>query len=79
VGTCFLKFLVGSVEAQLQLVNGCFELAGTGIVNKAAHAYECSTISKMKLTDPVEVEKAIRGLKTRKVVGPDGPNKVMRH
>jgi hypothetical protein len=46
----------------------------TGIASKAIHSYECSPISQLKLTDPLEVDEAIRGLKIGKIVGPSGPN-----
>ena len=46
----------------------------TGIASKAIHSYECSPISQLQLTDPLEVEEAIRVLKIDKVVGSSGPN-----
>jgi hypothetical protein len=58
----------------LHPVNDPCELAVTWIASKAIHSYECSTISQLQLTDPLEVEEAIRVLKIDKVVGPSGPN-----
>jgi hypothetical protein len=46
----------------------------TGIASEAIHSHECSPISQLQLTDPLEVEEAIMVLNIDKVVGASGPN-----
>jgi hypothetical protein len=50
------------------------------MVDVALRAYSFAPASEPKLTNPVEVQKAIRGLKRSKAPGPDGiPNRALKH
>jgi hypothetical protein len=50
------------------------------IVDVALRSYFLTPISEPKLTVPDEVQEAIRGLKVRKALGPNGkPNRALKH
>jgi len=50
------------------------------VVNEAMRAYSFAPASEPKLTNPTEVQDAIRGLKVGKAPGPDGiPNRALKH
>jgi hypothetical protein len=62
--------LADSLEAQLQPVNDPSDLAIIEMVNEAMRAYEYAPASEPKLTSPLEVQQAIRGLKVGKAAVP---------
>jgi hypothetical protein len=50
------------------------------VVNEAMRAYSFAPASEPKLTNPTEVQDAIRGLKVGKAPGPDGiPTRALKH
>jgi hypothetical protein len=72
--------LADSLEAKFHLVNDPSDPAVIEMVNEAMRAYEYAPASESKLTIPLEVQEAIRGLKVGKAPGPNGiPNTVLRH
>jgi hypothetical protein len=72
--------LADSLETQFQLVNDPSDPADIEMFNKAMREYEYASASEPKLTSPLDVEEAIRGLKVGKSPGPNGvPNRVLRH
>jgi hypothetical protein len=74
------KKVAESLEAQFQPVNDPSVPAVIEVVNEAMRAYSFVPASESKLTNPTEVQDAIRGLKVGKAPGPDGiPNRVLKH
>jgi hypothetical protein len=72
--------LVDSLEVQFQPVNDPSDPAVIEMVDKALQAYSFSPASEPKLTNPAEVQDAIRGLKVGKAPGPNStPNKALKH
>jgi hypothetical protein len=70
--------LAESIEAQFQPVNEPSDPAVIETVDEALRAQSCAPASKPMLTNPVEVQKAIRRLKVRKA--PDGiPTRALKH
>ena len=72
--------LADSLKAQFQPVNDPSVPAVIEKVNEAMRAYSSAPTSEPKLTNPTEVQDAIRGLKVGKAPGPDGiPNRALKH
>jgi hypothetical protein len=72
--------LADSLEAQFQPVADPSDPAVIETVDVALQAYTSEPASKPMLTDPAEVQHAIRGLKISKVPDPDGvPNRALKH
>jgi hypothetical protein len=72
--------LVDSLEAQFQPVNDPSDPAVFEMVSEALQAYSYAPASEPKLTNPAEVQDAIRGLKASKAPGPNGiPNRAVKH
>jgi hypothetical protein len=72
--------LAESLEAQFQPVNDPSVPAVIEVVNEAMRAHSFAPASEPKLTNPTEVQDAIRGLKVGKAPGPDGiPNRALKH
>jgi hypothetical protein len=72
--------LADSLEAQFQPVNDPSNPAVIEIVGEALQAYSYAPASDLKLTNPVEVQDVIRGLKVGKAPGPNGiPNRALKH
>jgi hypothetical protein len=70
--------LANSLEAQFQPVNDPSVPAGIAVVNEAMRAYSFAPASEPKLTNPMEVQDAIRGLKVGKAPVTDGiPNRAL--
>jgi hypothetical protein len=69
--------LADSLEAQFQPVNDPSDPAVIETVGEALQAYSYAPASEPKLTNPTEVQNAIRGLKVGKAPGPNGiPNRL---
>jgi hypothetical protein len=72
--------LADSLEAQFQAATVPSVPAVIGMVDVALESYFQTPTSKPKLTDPDEVQEAIRGLKIGKAPGPNGiPNRALKH
>ena len=72
--------LADSLEVQFQTANDPSVPAVIEEVNEAMRAYSFAPASEPKLTNPAEVQDAIRGLKVGKAPGPDGiPNRALKH
>jgi hypothetical protein len=72
--------LADSLESQFQPVNAPSDPAVTENVTEALQAYSYAPASEPKLTNPMEVQDAIRGLKVAKSPGPNGlPNRALKH
>ena len=72
--------LADSLEAQFQPVSVPSDPATIEVVDVALRAYSFAPASEPKLTNPDEVQEAIRGLKLGKAPGPDGiPNRTLKH
>jgi len=68
------------LEAQFQPVNDPSVPAVIEVVNEAMRACCFAPASEPKLTNPKEVQDAIRSLKVGKTPGPDGiPNRALKH
>lgn len=71
--------MAGSLETQFLPVNGPSEPAVIEKVSKALRAY-FTLASEPQLTNPAEVQDAIRGLRVDKIPGPNGlPNGALQH
>jgi hypothetical protein len=69
-----------SFETQFQPVNDPSVPAVIEVVNEPMRAYSDAPASEPQLTNPAEVQTAIRGLKVSKAPGPDGiPNRALKH
>ena len=67
-------------ETQFQPVTEPSALAVIEMVDAALRSYFMIPVSEPKLTNPEEVQEAIRGLKVSKAPGPNGiPNKALKH
>jgi hypothetical protein len=72
--------LADSLESQFQPVNDPSDPAVIEKVAEALQAYSYAPASEHKLTNPIEVQEAIRGLKVGKAPGPNGlPNRALKH
>ena len=72
--------LADSPETQLQPVDDPSDPAVIEVVSEAMRAYSFAPANEPKLTSPMEVQDAIRGLKVGKAPGPDGiPNRALKH
>jgi hypothetical protein len=72
--------LADSLEAQFQPVADPSEPAVIEKVDVALRAYSYETANEPMLTDPAEVQDAIRGFRISKAPGPDGiPNRALKH
>jgi hypothetical protein len=72
--------LANTLESQFQLVNDPSDPVVIEKVTEALQAYYYASASEPKLTNPMEVEDAIRGLKVGKAPGPSGlPNRALKH
>jgi hypothetical protein len=72
--------LADSLKAQFQLVSNPSVPAVIEVVNEAVRAYSYAPASKPKLTNPTEVQDAIRGFNGGKAPGPDGvPIRALKH
>jgi hypothetical protein len=67
--------LADSLESQFQPVNDLSDPAVIEKADEALQAYSHAPASKPKLTNPVEAQDAIRGLKVSKTPGPNGLRK----
>jgi hypothetical protein len=68
------------LEAQFRPVNDPSVPAVIEVVNEAMREYAFAPTSESQLTNPMEVQDAIRGLKVGKAPGPDGiPNRALKH
>jgi len=63
--------LADSLEAQFQPVNSLSEGAVIEVVNEAMQAYSFAPTSEPKLSNPMEVQDAIQGLKVSRAPGPN--------
>jgi hypothetical protein len=74
------KALADSLESQFQPVNHPTNPAVIEKVAEALHAYSYAPASEPKLTNPMEVQDAIRGLKVGKAPDPNNlPNRALKH
>jgi hypothetical protein len=72
--------LADSLESQFQPVRDPSEPAVIEKVTEALQAYSYAPASEPKLTNPMEVEDAIGGLKVGKAPGPNGlQNRTLKH
>jgi hypothetical protein len=72
--------LADSLDAQFPPANDSSDLAVIEKVTEALQAYSYAPASEPKLTNPKEVQDAIRGLKVGKAPGPNGlPNRALKH
>jgi hypothetical protein len=72
--------LADRLEAQFQPVNDPLVPAVIEVLNEAIRSYSFAPASEPKLTNPMEVQDAIQGLKVGKAPGPDGsPNRALKH
>jgi hypothetical protein len=72
--------LADSLEAQFQPVADPSDPAVIETVDVALRVYSYEPASEPMLTEPAEVQHAIRGLKISKAPGPDGiPNRALKH
>jgi hypothetical protein len=72
--------IAARLEAQFQPVADPSDPAVIETVDVALRAYSYEPASEPMLTDPAEVQHAIRGLKISKAPGPDGiPNRALKH
>jgi len=72
--------LADSLEAQFQPVNNPSVPAVVEVVNEALRSYSFAPASEPKLTNPMEVQDAIWGLKVGKAPSPGGiPNRALKH
>jgi hypothetical protein len=72
--------LADSLETQFQPVTDPSAPAVIEMVDVALRSYLLTTASEPKLTNPEEVQEAIRGLKVSKAPGPNGlPNRALKH
>jgi hypothetical protein len=76
----FRVFFVIFLEVQFQPVNDPPDPAVIEMVGEALQAYSYAPASEPKLTNPAEIQDAIRGLKASKAPGPNGiPNRALKH
>jgi hypothetical protein len=74
------KVLADSLESQIQTVNDPSDPAVIENVAEPLQAYSYAPASQPKLTNPMEVQDAIRGLKVGKALGPIRlPNRALKH
>jgi hypothetical protein len=74
------KALTDSLEAQFQPVADPLDPAVFEMVDVALRAYSYEPASETMLTDPAEVQDAVRGLRISKSPGPDCiPNRDLKH
>jgi len=72
--------IADNLDTQFQPVTDPSVPAVTEKVNVALRSYFMTPASEPKLTNPEEVQEAIRGLKVNKAPGPDGiPNRALKH
>jgi hypothetical protein len=72
--------LADSLESQFQPVNNPSDPAVIEKIAEAPQAYSYAPASQPKLTKPMEVEDAIRGLKVCQGPGPNGlSNRALKH
>lgn len=72
--------LADSLQSQLQLVKDPSEPAVIEVVNETMRAYALSSGSKPQLTNPADVQNAIRGLKVGKAQPPNSiPYRALKH
>jgi hypothetical protein len=72
--------LADSLETQFQPVTDPSAPAVIEMVDVALRSYLLTPASQPKLTNPEEVQEAIRGLKVSKAPGPNGlPNRALKH
>jgi hypothetical protein len=72
--------LADSLESQFQPVNDPSDPAVIEKATEVLQAYFYAPASEPRLTNPVVVQDAIRGLKLRKAPGPNGlPNRALKH
>jgi hypothetical protein len=72
--------LTDSLETQFQPVTVPSVPAVIEMVDVALRSYFMTPASEPKLTNPEEVQEAIRGLKVSKAPGPNGiPNRALKH
>jgi hypothetical protein len=69
-----------SLEYQFQPVHAWSDPAVIENVTEVLQAYSYAPASDPKLTNPMEVQNAIRGVKVGKALGPNGlPNRALKH
>jgi hypothetical protein len=74
------KVFADNLETKFQLVTDPLVPAVTEMVDVALRSYFLTPASKPKLTNPDEVQEAIRGLMVSKAPGPNGiPNRALKH
>jgi hypothetical protein len=72
--------LADRLESQFQLVRDPSVPAVIEVINEALRAYYFTPASEPKITNPTEVQDAIRGLKVGNARGPNGiPNRSLKH
>jgi hypothetical protein len=72
--------LADSLEAQFQQVTDPSVPAAIEVVKEAMRTHSFTPASEPTLTNPIEVQDAIRGLKVGKAPGPDDiPNTALKH
>ena len=72
--------LADNLEAQFQPVTDSSAPAVIEMVDVALKSYFMTPASEPKLTNPEEVQEAIKGLKVSKAPGPNGiPNRALKH
>jgi hypothetical protein len=72
--------LAENLESEIQPVNDLSDPAVIEKVTEALLAYSYAPASKPNLTNPMEVQDAIRSLKVGKAPGPNGlPNRALKH
>jgi hypothetical protein len=72
--------LADSLETQFQPVTDPSAAVVIEMVDVALRSYFLTPASEPKLTNPDEVHEAIKGLKVRKALGPNGiPNRALKH
>jgi hypothetical protein len=80
VGITLSEAVADSLEAQLQPVNGPSDPAVIETVDEALRAYYFTTASEPKLSNPVQLQDVIRGLKVDRAPGPNGiPIRALMH
>jgi hypothetical protein len=74
-----VEVLADSLETQFRLMT-VPSVSVVEMVDVALRSYFLTPASEPKLTDPDEVQEAIRGIKIGKTLGPNGiPNRALKH